>query len=96
MVDLNAQEFQSRVRQIKKDHDRGQGFEAEGTLGRSHYGQRRRFRIPLMAPVLFLTCGVIMLKAAIHFGIGGALYEHKVERLWEGTGLARVAAVVMQ
>ena len=96
MVDMNLQEFHGRISRIERAHGRGQGFEAVGTLGRSHYTRRRGLRVPLMAPVLFLTFAVILLKAMIHFGIGGSLYEQKVERLWAGEGLDRVGAVLMQ
>lgn len=92
----NLIDFNDRVSRIRKAHVSGLGFEAEGTLGRSHYARRRGFRLPLMGPVLVLLAVVLLLKAAIHVHLGGQTYQDKVDLLWQGSALDQLGAVVMQ
>lgn len=96
MADMNLKEFYGRVVRIEKDHSRGRGFEAPGALGRSHYTRRRGLRLPLMMPLLFLFCGMILLKASIHYTMGAERYEMKVEQLWTGDTVDRFGAAIMQ
>ena len=96
MVDENRVDFQHRVARISEAHVSGLGFEAEGTLGRSHYNKRRRWRIPLMGPVLVLVSFVILLKALIRVRLGGDLYQARVDALWQGEGLNWLGALLMQ
>ena len=96
MADPNLREFYGRVSRIEKAYDQGRGFEASGALGRSHYASRRRFRIPVMGPVLVVVCGVIGLKAAIHQGVGAGVYDERVAALWQGDGIDRMGAAIMQ
>lgn len=96
MSDENRVDFQQRVARIAQAHVSGLGFEAEGTLGRSHYAPGRRWRIPLMGPVLVLMAFVILLKALIRVKLGGDLYQARVDALWQGDGLDWLGALVMQ
>lgn len=92
----NLIDFNDRVSRLRKAHVNGLGFEAEGTLGRSHYSRRRGFRLPLMGPVLVLLAVVLLLKSAIYVHIGGQTYQDKVDLLWQGSPVDQLGAVVMQ
>lgn len=96
MADGNLVDFNHRVSRINKAHVKGLGFEAPGTLGRSHYLKRRGFHVPLMAPVFILLLVAVLLKAVIHVHLGGTQYQAKVDRLWTGSALDQVGAVIMQ
>lgn len=96
MVDENRVDFQHRVARIRQAHVSGLGFEAQGTLGRSHYAPGRRWRIPLMGPVLVLIGFVALLKALIHLRLGGESYQARVDALWSGEGLDWLGALIMQ
>jgi hypothetical protein len=96
MADENLTDFYKRVERIERAHISGLGFEADGTLGRSHYTRRKGLRIPLMGPVLVTVALVIVLKAMIHQHLGGDLYQAKVDVMWAGTGLDQIGAILMQ
>ena len=96
MSDPNLRNFQQRVARIERAHVEGLGFEAEGTLGRSHYLRRKGWRIPLMGPVLVLVGLGTLFKALIHVRLGGDLYQARVDMLWNGDGLSVLGAVLMQ
>lgn len=96
MTDQNLIDFTRRVRRIEQAHVDGYGFEAVGTLGRSHYRPRRRMRLPLMGPVIMVVALVVVIKAAIQVQLGPEIYQSKVDRLWQGTALDQVGAVLMQ
>lgn len=96
MADPNLRDFYDRVTRILRAHEKGYGFEAVGTLGRSHYTRRKALRIPVMGPVLVLVCGIVLLKAIIHQGLGAQDYQERVAALWAGGALDRAGAVLMQ
>lgn len=96
MVDENRVDFQQRVTRIERAHVSGLGFEAVGTLGRSHYTRRKGWRVPLMGPVLVLMALITLLKALIHVRLGGDLYQVRVDAMWSGQGLEWLGALVMQ
>jgi len=96
MADRNILDFNQRCKRIDKAFVSGYGFEALGTLGRSHYTRGKKWRIPVMGPVLVLVLSVVVLKAALLHVIGPSTYQMKVDRLWEGAGFEQVGAVVMQ
>lgn len=97
MADPNLRDFYGRLDRIEKAHQRGYGFEAAGTLGRSHYGRGRRPGVGVVAPAVFVATAVILLKALIHHGIGAGVYDARVADLWQGqTALERIGAAVMQ
>ena len=95
-MDENLTDFRHRVARIERAHVSGLGFEADGTLGRSHYARRKRWRLPLMGPVLVVMALVTVLKALIHVRLGGDLYQARVDALWSGEGLGWLGALVMQ
>ncbi len=96
MADGKLAAFNSRVRRIEKDHTNGYGFEAVGTLGRSHYRPRRRLRLPVAGPLLVIVALVVVMKALIQLHLGAGLYQERVDRLWLGNPAERIGAVLMQ
>lgn len=96
MADENLMDFNRRVRRLEKAHVEGYGFEAAGTLGRSHYRPRKRLRLPLTGPLLMVVALVVVLKGAIQLHLGADLYQTRVDRLWQGSLLEQVGAVMMQ
>ncbi|MFN3938514.1 MAG: hypothetical protein ACK4KW_13170 [Gemmobacter sp.] len=96
MADPQFREFQGRVLRIGRAHARGRGFEAPGVIGRSSYPRRRLRRIPFVAPLLVLLVFVVLLKGAIHYTLGAALYEKKIALLQAGDPVDRVGAFIMQ
>ncbi len=96
MADPNLVDFYGRVARIEKDHARGYGFEARGTLGRSAYMRRKkksafRFVLPIMAVI---ACGVTV-KGFIHQQIGGSVYDERVATLMDGEGFDRLGGYLM-
>lgn len=95
--DPNLSDFYDRVARIEKAHARGFGFEAEGTLGRSHYVKpMRRSRRLLVAPLVLLLCSGVLLKAVLLWRVGVPHYQSRIELLMQQEGLDRLGAQVMQ
>lgn len=95
MTDQSLTEFYSRIARIQKARAKGYGFEAEGTLGRSYYYRPAKRRIPILGPLLMVAlCGIGM-KGLVHYKIGDALYEQRVEKLMSGEGFERLGGYLM-
>jgi hypothetical protein len=97
MADPNLVDFYGRVARIEKDHARGYGFEARGTLGRSAYLRRpkksmMRFALPVM---MIVACGITV-KGFIHHQIGGNVYDERVAALLGGEGFDRLGGILMK
>ncbi|MCU0901202.1 MAG: hypothetical protein MUC82_12025 [Cypionkella sp.] len=101
MSDPSIAEFNTRIARIQKARDKGQGFEAAGTLGRSFYTRndpryRRRPSVPVLRPlVLALVFGTV-LKAIFLFQLGTEAYEARVAGLRAGDGVDKVGGWLMQ
>jgi len=97
MHDPNLIDFYNRVGRLQKAHAAGYGFEAVGTLGRSHYSRRtQKRRTGLILPVLFVGMAVFGLKGTIHYHVGADTYETRVSSMSAGEGFDRLGAVLMQ
>jgi hypothetical protein len=100
MSDPCISEFNHRIAKIEKARTKGYGFEAVGTLGRSHYTRRRsksaRVSFPFLRPALALLAGGTILKAIFLVNLGAAAYNTRVERLLEGEGFDRIGGWLMQ
>ncbi|MGL4321144.1 MAG: hypothetical protein ACRCS3_09805 [Paracoccaceae bacterium] len=97
MADPNLVDFYGRVARIEKDHARGYGFEARGTLGRSAYLRKKkksaaRFVLPVLAVI---ACGVTV-KGFIHQQIGSNVYDERVATLMGGEGFDRLGGYLMK
>lgn len=96
MSDPNIADFYSRIHRIQKARARGFGFEAEGTLGRSHSIRATRRRRGWLKPLVLLFLCVFGLKAMIFYNIGSDVYEHRLEALSAGEGFEPLGAWFMQ
>ncbi len=98
MVDRNRDDFQGRIGRIERIHDKGGGFEADGTLGMSYYNaHRRRFRIPRWPlTVIVIIIVLLLLKAGLHVVIGAGAYDYRVSSLKQGSKTEQIGAWFLQ
>lgn len=94
--DPNLSDFYSRINRIERARLKGFGFEAPGTLGRSHYYRRTRGRRGIVLPVLMLMLSIFGLKSVIYYNIGSQIYAERVEMLQAGKGFEPLGAWIMQ
>lgn len=95
MTDPNMKDFYGRVARIERDHARGFGHEAKGTLGRAAHFRPRRRSLPVLRGSVFVMATLIGLKATIYEGLGEDTYLSRLANLKQGTAIERVAALVM-
>lgn len=100
MSDPSIAEFNTRIARIQKARDKGYGFEAEGTIGRSYYTRsdpryRRRWRIPVVRPLVLALVFGTMVKALFLHQIGEPAYEQRIAGLMAGEGIDRIGGWVM-
>lgn len=96
MSDPNLVDFYGRVARIERARAKGYGFEANGTLGRSHYLRPVRQRRPMLRILIFAFVCVFGLKGAILYQVGPESYEALVARLQTGQEFDRLGAWLMQ
>ncbi|MGP3697656.1 hypothetical protein [Rhodobacter sp. NSM] len=95
-MDRNLADFRERISRIEAAHAKGFGFEAEGTLGRSHYVKATRSRPRLVGPLLVVVLCVIGMKGALLWRIGPDAYQERVDLLATGEGFDRMGSFLMQ
>lgn len=101
MSDQSIAEFNTRIARIQMARAKGQGFEAEGTLGRSFYTRsdpryRRRWRVPVLRPLFLILFFGTLLKALLLYQLGSSAYEARVTGLMAGQGIDRIGGWLMQ
>ena len=96
MSDPNLVDFYGRVARIERAHSKGYGFEAKGTLGRSHYLRPTRQRRPLLRVLTFSFVCIFGLKGTMHYNIGPESYDARVARLQTGQEFDKLGAWLMQ
>lgn len=96
MSDANMVDFYGRIARIERAHTKGFGFEAAGTLGRSHYSHKQKKRQSFVMPLLFVLVAAFGLKAVIYQSTGASTYQLRVEQLLAGEGFDRVGGWLMQ
>lgn len=94
-MDAQLQDFYARIARVEAAHSRGLGFEAMGTLGRSHYHRAERRRLSILKPLLVTVLCVTTLKAAILNEIGTETYTARVAELTAGQGVDRIGGYLM-
>ncbi len=96
MTDPNLTDFYGRVARIQKARTKGYGFEAPGTLGRSHFYHPKSARRSFLGPLLFLALCAFLLKGAILHSVGAQSYDDRVAVLMAGDGMERAGGWLMQ
>lgn len=96
MSDPNLRDFYGRVTRIEEARANGYGFEAPGTIGLSHYRKKKSGGSKLLGPLFFAVVMALGLKGAIHYKVGAATYEKRVEALMSGGSLDRLGGWLMQ
>ncbi|MEO8241315.1 MAG: hypothetical protein ABI832_03330 [bacterium] len=96
MTDPRMTEFYGRVARIQKARSKGYGFEAPGTLGRSHYYRPQAQRRSIVGPILFLLLTAFLLKGVIYHSVGAQSYNDRVAALMAGDGIEKVGGWLMQ
>lgn len=95
-MDPNLVDFYGRVARIENARALGFGFEADGTLGRSHYSRPIKRNRSLLRPVVFVLAACWILKGMILYTIGEQTYVDRVARLETGQDFDRLGAWLMQ
>jgi len=96
MADPNLADFYGRIARLERMRAKGYGFEANGTLGRSHYLRPTRQRRPLLRVLIFAGVCAFGLKGAILHQVGPESYEARVARLQAGQDFDKLGAWLMQ
>lgn len=97
MADQDFTEFYARVARVEKARAQGYGFEAEGTLGRSHYQHPTRRKRRFLAPLLMLLLCFFTLKGVLHSQIGGEIYAQRIAQMRvSDSGIERISGLLMQ
>ena len=96
MADPNLTNFFGRVARIQKARAKEYGFDATGTLGRSHYSRPAPRRRSVVGPVLFLLVCGFLLKGVMYQQIGAETYSKRVANLMDGERVDRVGGWLMQ
>ena len=96
MADQDLTEFYERVARVEKARAKGYGFEAEGTLGRSHYHRPARKTPRIFGPLCVVVSCFFAVKAVMHQEVGDALYRQRVEQMQASTGIERLGGIIMQ
>lgn len=97
MADQDFNEFYARVARVEKARAQGYGFEADGTLGRSHYKRPPRARRRIIVPLFFTLAVFFCLKAALLYQIGHVTYSDRVAQMRSAeSSMERVAGTLMQ
>lgn len=95
MADPNLVDFYNNVARFEKKRAKGYGFDAAGTLGRSHFQKTARRRSWLM-PMIMVLCAGIGLKGMIYQSVGAKAYDQRVQALMVGEGFDRLGGWLMQ
>lgn len=96
MSDPNLDDFYRRVARIEQDRAKGYGFEANGTLGRSHYLRPVQRRVPILRYLILVFVCAFGLKVAILYNVSPEFYDARIARLQAGHEVDRLGAWLMQ
>lgn len=88
--------FYARAAKLERARGLGYGFEAVGTLGRSHYVRPHRRRLNFIAPAVVIACCFFGVKATMHADLGHEGYDLRVERMIGSGGLEHIGGLMMQ
>jgi hypothetical protein len=94
--DPNLRDFYGRISRIEEARARGYGFEAPGTIGLSQYRVTARRRRSIFGPLFVAVVMALALKGTIHYKVGAATYDARVESLMAGQSFDRLGGWLMQ
>lgn len=95
MNDPQHEIFVKRLKRVERLNRRGGGFEAVGTLGRSHYSRTKRKR-SYWGPIIIFAVAFLILKGLIIQQMGTFAYDQRINSLKDGTIVEQVGAYVLQ
>ena len=96
MADPNLIDFYGRIARIERARSKGLGFEAAGTLGRSHYYRAPKKRRSLLAPLGLVALSIVGVKGMILHSVGADSYNDRVASLMSSEGFDRLGGWMMQ
>lgn len=96
MADPNLVDFYDRVSRFERMRQAGYGFDAQGTLGRSYFRAAPARRNRLLAPALITLVAFFALKGVIHYAVGEAAYQMRVDKLLAAEGVDYAGGWLMQ
>jgi len=96
MADPNLVDFYGRVARFEQARAKGYGFDAAGTLGRSHFEKKSRPHKSWRGTVLLVVLCAFGMKGAILQSVGGQAYDNRVAGLQAGEGFDRLGGWLMQ
>ena len=96
MADPNLVDFYGSVARFERARANGYGFDAAGTLGRSHFEKKSRLRKSWHGTALLVIFCVFGMKGAILQSVGGQAYDNRVAGLQAGEGFDRLGGWLMQ
>jgi len=92
----NLDDFYRRISFIEREHAAGRGFDAPGTLGRSHFTRKPAGRrLGVAVPAAIVIAGIFGLKGVIHHFTGPQAYEQRLAELSRNGGFDRLGAKLM-
>lgn len=96
MYDPQYDQFRGRLAKLERMHREGYGFEAPGTVGRSHYRRRLPGRIPLWRSLGMMALAVVVVKSLILAQIGPISYNQRLESAGGESVVQQVSIYIMQ
>ena len=96
MADPNLRDFYGRITRIEEARALGYGFEAPGTIGLSQYRKADRSRRSYIGPLFLVVVMALGLKGFIHYKVGAATYDQRVESLMAGQSFDKLGGWLMQ
>ncbi len=96
MADPNLVDFYGRVARFERARANGYGFDAEGTLGRSHFTKKTRSHKSWRRTAILVIFCVFGMKGAILQSVGAQSYDSRVAGLQAGEGFDRLGGWLMQ
>ena len=97
MADPNLADFYKRVERIERARSQGYGFEAAGTLGRSHFHRPSTPRRAVVGPMALFLGAVLMVKGLMINEIGAEDYAARIALLDQSeSGIERAGGWMMQ
>lgn len=96
MGDPNLRDFYRRITRIEEARSNGHGFEGLATFDSHARSRSRTSGSKLVGPLFFAAVMALSFKGAIHYKVGAATYEKRVDALQSGQSLDRLGGWLME